>query len=133
MPILGMVGAPQFNGKDVSEFIKVAENLFCRYAISETKDKVAFLVDYCTPAVTSWATQLPEFVLDDYEGLVKRMKEEYAKNDRLQQMVNTRWLEAYKQVVQTERDDLAEYIRIFHFVSEQLCRKQQLTRYMQGI
>ena len=56
-----MLGAPMFQGKDVTEFMEIIESLFQRHCVVADKDKLVYLPDCCQSAISMWIRLLDEY------------------------------------------------------------------------
>ena len=80
-----------------------------------------------------WLKSLDEYWLGEYDGVIEKLKDQYAAKDKAQKIFNIYWLEAYKNIKQHDKTDLGEYINNFHNILEKLVNNGVITRYFQGL
>ncbi|BDD63628.1 hypothetical protein MAP00_008497 [Monascus purpureus] len=124
LPLRGTSGAPTFNGKEVSEFLRTLHSLFRKHGITREEDKINALCDYVS------VKSLPEYERKDYEGMEKRLLEEYRDQDSAQAELNIGWLSRFVAQKRSADDNLTKYVRKFSNVSGELMRRGQLVEFL---
>lgn len=76
MPFPGTAGAPYLNSNNVTEFLKINEDMCEDYQVL-TAEKLRKLPRYCEGLTGGYIRTLAEFVEGDYQGLVEVLKVEY--------------------------------------------------------
>lgn len=132
MPLAGTPGAPLFKGPNVSRFTKVVEGLFRRHFVISDREKLDYLADYCSDSISIWLTSLVEFDLGLYEKVVERLKSEYAGQDEMLKKFNLHWLQKYKEITRDDPSDLHDFLRTFHFVSENMIKRKLMSPYLRA-
>ena len=61
MPILGIIGALSFKGKDITLFLKQFEKLYKGYRITIDKGKLKQISDYCTLEINNYMENSPSY------------------------------------------------------------------------
>lgn len=130
LPLRGTSGAPTFNGKEVSEFLRTLHSLFRNHGITREEGKISALCDYVSVSVCEWVESLPEYERKDYEGLEKRLLEEYRDQDSAQAKLNIGWLSRFVAQKRSTDDNLTKYVREFSNVSGELMRRGQLVEFL---
>ena len=97
------------------------------------KDKLVYLPDYCQSTISMWIRSLDEYKTNEYEEVVKKLKNQYAAKDKAQKIFNIYWLEAYKNIKYSKETDLRKYINNFYNVLEKLVRDKVIISYFQGL
>lgn len=132
MPLPGTPGAPLFKGPNVSRFVKTVESLFTRHYIASDKDKLSYLADYCSDSISVWLSSLSEYDGEDYDKVIDCLKTEYAGQDETLKRFNPHWLQHYKNQRRKDASELDEFLRTFHFVSENLVKRKLLSAYLRA-
>ena len=88
MPVPKMLEMPMFQGKDMTEFMKMMESLFQRHHIVANKDKLVYLPDYCQSAISMWIRLLDEYKTGEYDEVVEKLKNQYTAKDKAQKIFN---------------------------------------------
>jgi hypothetical protein len=132
MPLPGATGIPLFEGVNATEFLDRFEDLCKEYSISD-QDKFNRLPRYCSRSVGDVVRSLKEWEQDDYLNLRKAILQEYKEHDSYQQTYSLQFLERYKSVKRTERDDILQYCRQFNMVATYLKKRGALSEYTMGI
>ena len=74
MPILKILEVPMFQGKDMTEFMKMMKSLFQRHCVMANKNKLMYLPDYYQSAIFIWIRLLDEYKTDKYNEVVEKLK-----------------------------------------------------------
>ena len=88
MPITDTTEAPCFSEKNVTEFIRLMDILFCKFFIETAQKKLKCLADYSSKAVLSFYDTTSDFHDKNYEKVCQKLKKHYAKEDKAQQINN---------------------------------------------
>ena len=132
MPIPGMPGAPFFEGSNITEFLERYGDQ-CDDAGLKEDEKLKRLTRYCSFAIGQYVKTMPEWVLKDWNGLVKLLLEEYKDQDTFQQMHSRWFLENLKCKDRAGEEDVRQFIRQFTAISAVLIQKGQLGGDTRGI
>ena len=127
-PYPGTPGAPMFDGKNITHFLDLYDQLCSHYRLSES-EKIYRLPLYCEYFIGRYVRILIEDV--DWTAARVILRREYKEND-LDQLINSReFLEALKRKTRSEDDDLMHYCHMFALISRDLVSRQRLDRYTQ--
>ncbi|KAJ5651601.1 uncharacterized protein N7484_005324 [Penicillium longicatenatum] len=81
MPDPGTPGAPFFDGKNVSEFIRTYEGMCKRRGILDSTSICDGLADYCEFTVRMWIESSPNWKFRDFKALKEEMRVRYQDQD----------------------------------------------------
>ena len=84
-------GAPLFNSKNISEFLKAWENFYKDYLVSEA-DRLRKLPRYYSRLIRIYIETIPEYEKKDWDGLKTVLLREYRGEDVDQQMETVSFL-----------------------------------------
>ena len=132
MPPPGTPGSPMFEDANVTEFLERYEDLCSDYHVSD-KDKLARLPRYAIQPIRETIKSLKEWKEQDYAALRKALLAEYKENDIRQLLYSVPFLESYKSITRTEKDDILDYCRKFDRIAQHCIDKKVLTEYTAGI
>jgi len=113
MPPPGTPGSPIFEGANVTEFLERYEDLCSDYHVSAS-DRLARLPRYCIQPIAKTIKSLKEWVDKDYATLKKVLLAEYKNDDTHQLLYSVPFLESYKNISRTNKDDILDYCRKFN-------------------
>ena len=123
-PTPGTIGAPCFNGLNVTSFLETFE-LACKSHYISTPDRVSMLPHYCDAARKMEVETLPEIADGSWEGITKAMKKLYKSTDVSQTMMTLAYLESISQYREApSHDELYKYANEFRAISKKLLDKQ---------
>ena len=117
MPLPGAVGMPLFEGANATEFLDRFDDLCKEYLVTD-EDKLTKLPRYCSRNIGDAIKSLKEWEKKDYQALRKAILVEYKDDDSHQQVYSLQFLEKYKSVVRTEKDDTRQYCRHFSMIAK---------------
>ena len=132
MPLPGSEGMPLFDGTNVTEFLDRYDDT-CNEHFVEGDDKLNKLPRYCTPNIRDAIKSMKEWKLKDYSILRKAMLLEYKEYDSYQQIYSLQFLEKYKSVIRTSKDDIRQYYRRFDMIAKVLMSRGVLAKYTASI
>jgi hypothetical protein len=135
LPLPGALGAPNFEGKNVTEFIQRMEDLFedCRVGEGEKRGKI---VRYCSRDVRRRIERMPEFQEERFRlpGFIKALKFQYRDHDDIQRRYTIKSLdEAVREGALLPEQRLEEFLDKFHDISAELADRGILSPYDRGI
>ena len=105
MPPPGTPGTPFFEGANVTEFLERYNDQCNDYYVLK-EDKILKLPRYCNDTIKETVQSFKEWKEQDYAGLQKAMRVKYRDNDQRQLLYSPRFLEGYKNVKRTEKDNI---------------------------
>jgi hypothetical protein len=76
---------------------------------------------------------LKEWKASDYPVLRKALLSEYQNDDTCQLLYSVPFLEKYKNIACTEKDDIMDYYRKFDWIAQHCIKKGVLTKYTAGV
>ena len=118
------IGAPYFNGSNVTSFLETFE-LACKSPHIPTLEKVSMLPHYCDAARKMEVETLPEVVEGSWEGITRAMKRLYKSIDVSQTMTTLAYLERISEYRENPtHDELYKYSNEFRAISKKLLDKQ---------
>ena len=132
MPPPGTPGSPMFKGANVTEFLERYEDLCSDYHVSAS-DRFARLPRYCIQPIAETIKSLKEWKDKDYAALKKVLLAEYKNDDTHQLLYSVPFLESYKNIPRTEKDDILDYCRKFNRIAQHCIDKGVLTKYTAGV
>ena len=132
MPPPGTLGSPMFEGANISEFLERYEDLCSNYRVSD-EDRLTRLPRYCIQPVAETIKSLKEWKGQDYAALKKVLLAEYRNDDTRQLLYSVPFLESYKNITRTEKDDIMDYCRKFDRIAQHCMDKKVLTEYTAGV
>ena len=132
MPPPGTLGSPMFEGANVTEFLERYEDLCSDYRVSDD-DKLTRLPRYCIQPIAETIKSLKEWKSRDYTTLKKALRTEYRNDDTQQLLYSVPFLENYKNIARTEKDDILDYCRKFDRIAQHCMEKKVLTTYTAGV
>jgi hypothetical protein len=132
MPPPGTLGSPMFEGANCTEFLERYEDLCADYRVSE-EDKLTRLPRYCIQPIAETIKSLKEWKSRDFAALKKALLAEYRNDDTRQLLYSVPFLESYKNIARTEKDDIMDYCRKFDRIAQHCMEKKVLTEYTAGI
>ena len=138
MPGPGTMGAPYFDGQNITDFLNRYEDLCYDFRLSEA-EKVRRLPRYCEIIIAQSIEIIEHWIKRDWTRLRKTLLEEYKQNDIAQEMHSRRFLEAYKNKHRDPSDDIRQYCRRFRAVSDNLFKAKKIdettrvTWFIQGL
>ena len=128
MPYPGTLGAPFFDGQNITHFLDLYSQLCSDYRLSES-EKIIRLPWYCEFFTGNYIKILIRGA--DWTAVRAILRREYKKND-LDQLINSReFLEALKKKARFEDDDLMHYCQLFTSISRELVLRTRLDLYPQ--
>jgi hypothetical protein len=108
MLLLGTLGSLMFKGANVTEFLERYEDLCLDYQVLDD-NKLTRLLRYCIQPIAETIKLLKEWKSCDYTILKKALCTKY-RNDNTQQLLYlVLFLENYKNIACTEKDDILDY------------------------
>jgi hypothetical protein len=116
MPPPGTPGSPIFEGANVTEFLEWYKDLYSNYHVSAS-DRLARLPRYCIQPIAKTIKSLKEWKDQDYTTLKKALLAEYKSNDTHQLLYSIPFLEKYKNIPRTEKDDILDYCQKFNRIA----------------
>ena len=105
-----------FEGANVTEFLERYEDLCSDYHVS-TSDRLARLPRYCIQPIAKTIKSLKEWVDKDYATLKKVLLAKYKNDDTHQLLYLVPFLESYKNISYTNKDDILDYYRKFNRIA----------------
>jgi hypothetical protein len=132
MPPPGTLGSPMFEGANATEFLERYKDLCSDYHVS-AEDKLMRLPRYCIQPIAETIKSLKEWKSRDYAALKKALLAEYKSNDTHQLLYSVPFLENYKNIARTEKDDILDYCRKFDRITQHCMAKKVLTEYTAGV
>src|SRR3984893_3858335 len=132
MPPPGTPGSPMFEGANVTEFLERYEDLCLDYHVS-AGDRLARLPRYCIQPIAETIKSLKEWEDQDYAALKKVLLAEYKDNDTHQLLYSVPFLENYKSIPRTGKDDILDYCRKFNRIAQHCIKKGVLTKFNAGV
>src|SRR5438045_2567154 len=105
MPLPGSIGMPLFEGANATEFLDHFNDLCKEYLVLD-EDKLVKLPQYCSRSIGDAVKSLKEWKDKDYPALWKAILKEYKEHDSYQQIYSLQFLEKYKSVAHTKKDDI---------------------------
>jgi hypothetical protein len=132
MPPPGTPGSPMFEGANVTEFLERYEDLCSDYHVSAA-DRLARLPRYCIQPIAETIKSLKEWKDKDYAALKKVLLAEYKNDDTHQLLYSVPFLESYKNIPRTQKDDILDYCRKFNRIAQHCIDKRVLTEYTAGV
>ena len=131
----GTPGAPFFDGRNVTEFLRAYDRMCDDSGLSETSR--AGRVDvYCDRDRGAYLRTLPEYHAEEWEELKKVLRKEFKSLDIYQQQRTMRYLEDLKN---SKIEDIRQYCRMYKTTADHLLKTQQISEYacalwfMQGL
>ena len=106
MLLLGIVGMLLFEDTNAIEFLDQFDDLCKEYYVTN-KNKLNKLLYYCLRNISNTIKLFKEQEQKDYLGLWKAILIEYKDNDSYQQIYSLQFLEKYKLVVRTKKDNVS--------------------------
>ena len=128
IPYPGAPGAPIFDGKNITHFLDLYDQLCSDHRLSES-EKIYRLPWYCEFFIGRYV----KILIKDADWTTARsiLRREYKDND-LDQLMNFReFLELFKKKFRSEDDNLMQYCYMFASISRDLVSRQMLDRYTQ--
>ena len=132
MPLPGSPGVPFFEDANATEFLDGFEDLCDEYAIAE-QGRLTKLPKYCSRSLGDSIKSQKAWIDRDYPALRRAILWEYRMYDRHQQMYSVEFLERYKSVNRTEKDDILQYCRTYSMIATYLLSKELLGMYQVGV
>jgi hypothetical protein len=132
MPLPGSPGVPLFEGANATEFLDNFDDLCDEYAVTE-QGRLVKLPKYCSRSIGDSIKSQKAWVEKDYPALRKAILWEYRMYDSHQQMYSTEFLERYKSIKRTEKDDILQYCRKYHMIATFLFEKGAPNKYQAGV
>ena len=132
MPLPGSIGTPLFEGANATEFLERFNDLCNDYSIA-LADRLIKLPKYCAREVGEAIKTFKAYRERDYSALQKAFLSEYREHDTFQQTYSLQFLERFKSVARTEKDDILRYARQFDMVAKVLIQKGVLGKYTAGV
>ena len=129
----GLANSLMFVEVDITKFLQLIENLFKYHQINSSTDKLEHLSSYCQSAITLQIKFLNKYKVQDYEGVVEKLQNQYIEKDKTQQIFIMLWLEVYKNINQNKEVDLSKYITNFYNMSKKLVEEEVLSTFIQRI
>ena len=124
-------GVPQFNGKNISRFIKDYEGMCRRYYVGEDR-RLACLPNYCEDIYAEAIRMMPEFEEDDWSQLVTRLRAEYRADDYYRRMESRDFVEAFVRKSAEQPGELRHYLQDFTTISGKAVAAGNLTEQEKG-
>jgi hypothetical protein len=116
MPPPGTPGSPMFEGANVTDFLEHYEDLCSNYHVS-VKDRLTRLPRYYIQPIAETIKSLKEWKDQDYTTLKKALLAKYKSNDTRQLLYSIPFLEKYKNIPCTKKDDILDYCRKFNRIA----------------
>jgi hypothetical protein len=132
MPLPGTLGSPMFEGANVTEFLERYEDLCSDYHVT-ARDRLARLPRYCIRPIAETIKSLKEWQAQNYAALKKALLAEYKNDDTRQLLYSVHFLENYRSIPRTEKDDILDYCRKFDRIAQHCIEKKVLLEYTTGI
>src|ERR1700716_1144069 len=107
MLLPGTPRSPMFEGANVTEFLERYKDLCSDYHVSAS-DRLARLPRYCIQPIAETIKSLKEWVDKDYAALKKVLLAEYKNDDTHQLLYSVPFLESYKNIPCTEKDNVLD-------------------------
>ena len=104
--LLGVVGMPLFEGANATKYLDRFDNLYKEYYVTN-KNKLNKLSCYYSRNIGDAIKSFKEQEQKDYLGLWKAILIEYKNNNSYQQIYSLQFLEKYKLVVRTKKNDMS--------------------------
>jgi hypothetical protein len=132
MPPPGTPGIPMFKGANVTQFLEQYEGLCTDYHVP-AEEKLTRLPRYCTQPIAETIKSLKEWTDRNYQALKKALLAEYWKDDTHQLLYSVSFLESYKNIPRTEKDDILDYCRKFNMIAQRCMTKGVLSIFTAGV
>lgn len=121
------MGAPYFDGRNISEFLENLQYLYEEAGITTDSAKVQRLARYCGIQVSPWVKRLVEYRAGNWEGLKAVLLRQFRGRDDVQIQESPGFLDMLRRVVRIEEDDLSSYCYQFRGASSKLVDDKQIT------
>ena len=105
MPLPGSPGVPFFKGANTTEFLDGFDDLCDEYTIARQRT-LTKLPKYCSRSLGDSIKSQKAWIDRDYATLRRVILWEYRMYDRYQQIYSVEFLERYKSVNRTKKDDI---------------------------
>lgn len=128
LPTPNSMGAPFFDGKNVTEFLENLSDMYDDAGIKDEDQKVKRLARYCGPTVGPWVKTLIEYDERNWEGLKAVLLQQFKDTDDAQIRNSTGFLEQLMKRPRGDGDDLALYCRQFQASSRKLVKAGRLSQ-----
>src|SRR5439155_21122867 len=102
------------------------------YPVSD-HDQLAKLPRYCSRNIDDAIKSFKAWQDKDYQALRKTILKEYKDHDSYQRTYSLQFLERYKSIVRTEKDDILQYCRHFNMIAKVLIQRNVLSAYTAGV
>jgi predicted aspartyl protease len=132
MPVPGSLGVPLFEGANATEFLDNFDDLCDEYAVAE-QQKLMKLPKYCSRSVGDSIKSHKAWVAKDYPALRRAILMEYRIYDTHQQMYSVEFLDRYKSIKRTDKDDILQYCRKYHMIASFLFEKGAFNKCHAGV
>ncbi|KAJ6102679.1 hypothetical protein N7486_005106 [Penicillium sp. IBT 16267x] len=124
MPDPGTPGAPFFDGKNVSEFVRTYEGMCKRRGISDPGSMCDGLADYCDFTVRMWIESSPSWRSRDFETLKREIRSRYQDQDREYARYSRTSLHELMAQRHETYDEIRQYLTQFAAISDVLLQRQ---------
>ena len=128
MPLPGTVGAPSFEGNNITGFLETWELLVRDHHLTEG-DSVYRLPSYCSPMIKEAIRSLPEAQERNFSAFKRRLLREYIQHNESQKVFSKAFLEEYKNAARERKVELTQYCRQFRSIASKLMAKGILVEY----
>ncbi len=128
IPYPGAPGAPMFDGKNITHFLHLYDQLCSDYRLSES-EKIYRLPWYCEFFIGRYIRILIKGA--DWTAARSILRKEYKDNDLDQLMSSREFLEALKKKARSEDDDHMHYCQLFASIYRDLILRKRLDLYSQ--
>lgn len=122
------VGAPHFDGTNVTDFLEEWE-IFCQdHGLSQSM-QVQRMPPYCDLFIGDYIKTLEEYIGRDWKELCKTLRKQYLSQDSRQKYYSRAYLEQYKNTTSDGREGLKNYTLQFRSIAKKLLDKKELDEY----
>ena len=128
MLLLGILKSLIFKGANVTEFLKRYKDLCLDYQVLNN-NKLIKLLCYYIQLIAKTIKLLKEQKSHDYTTLKKALCTKYQNNNIQQLLYLVLFLENYKNIAYTKKDDILDYYRKFDQIAQHCIEKKVLTTY----
>ena len=125
LPLPGTQGAPYFDGKNVTKFVMLWEELIDDIEIPPEKG-LRRLPRYCSPTIEEYIRAQNEYLDQDWSGLKKKLVHEFEKEDEDQQMSTRAYLEVLRDQCSDGKLAVRAFIRQYGMIAKRIEEKNQL-------
>lgn len=128
MPAPRTVGAPYFNGNNVTEFLETMEYLFEDAVIVDGRQRVMRMARYCEDSIAGYIKGLDYYRDGEWEKMKGVLRSQFKRHDDVQIRQTTNFLIQLRDRKQDKNDDLGSYCRQFSAVSGLLVKEGELSK-----